>query len=118
MKLLVDGKGKLGYLTGEIKKPANEDPTMKTWRSENSLLIAWLIHSMELATRKPFLFLPTSKDVWDAVRDTYSDFKNSSQIFGLKSKLWQSRQGDCDVTAYYNEMMMLWQELDLCYDDD
>ncbi|CAL5408373.1 unnamed protein product [Camellia sinensis] len=102
----------------EVSKPAADDPNLKTWRSENSLVIAWLIYSMEPAIGKPHLFLPTAKDVWEAVRDMYSDLENSSQIFDLKSKLWRSRQGDREVTTYYNQMVTLWQELDLCYDDE
>ncbi|RVW18846.1 Retrovirus-related Pol polyprotein from transposon RE1 [Vitis vinifera] len=118
VKLAIDGRGKLGHLNGEVSKPVADDPNLKTWRSENSLVIAWLINSMEPATGKPHLFLPTAKDVWEAVRDMYSDLENSSQIFDLKSKLWQSRQGDREVTTYYNQMVTLWQELDLCYEDE
>ncbi|RVW39537.1 Retrovirus-related Pol polyprotein from transposon RE1 [Vitis vinifera] len=118
VKLAIDGRGKLGHLNGEVSKPVADDPNLKTWRSENSLVIAWLINSMEPAIGKPHLFLPTAKDVWEAVRDMYSDLENSSQIFDLKSKLWQSRQGDREVTTYYNQMVTLWQELDLCYEDE
>ena len=117
VKLAIDGRGKLGYLTGEIKKPAANDPGFLTWRSENSLVMAWLLNSMEALIAKPNLFLPTAKDVWDSVRETYSDLENSSQIFELKSKLWNSKQGDRDVTIYYNEMVTMWQELDQCYDN-
>ncbi|KZV35965.1 hypothetical protein F511_31191, partial [Dorcoceras hygrometricum] len=87
------------------------------WKSENSMVTAWLINSMEPSTGRTFLFLPTAQEVWDAVRETYSDLENSSQIFDLKTRLWQSRQGEKTVTEYYNEMKGLWQELDLCYDD-
>ena len=66
---------------------------------------------------KPFMFIPTAKDVWDAIRETCSDLENSSQIFELKTKLWQLKQRDRDVTEYYNGILTLWQELDLCYDD-
>lgn len=37
--------------------------------------------------------------------------------FDSKTQLWQSKQGNRDVTSYYNEMVTLWQELDQCYDD-
>ncbi|KAI5430515.1 hypothetical protein KIW84_034918 [Lathyrus oleraceus] len=67
---------------------------------------------------KPYMFLPSAKDVWETVKETYSDIQNSSQIFGLKSKLWHAKQGDRSVTVYYNELLTLWQELDLCYDDN
>ena len=94
VRLVMDGKGRLGYLTGEVKQPAAGDPTEKNWKSENSLIIAWLINSMEPGIGKPFMFLPTTKEVWEAVRETYSNLENSSQIFGLKFKLWHARQGD------------------------
>ena len=34
------------------------------------------------------------KDVWDVIQETYSDLKNSSQIFKLKTQLWHTRQGN------------------------
>ena len=118
VKLVIDRKGKLGYLTSEVKKPANNDLRLKSWRSENSMVIAWLINLMESSIGKSFLFIPTTKEVWDVVHDTYSDLENSSQILELKTKLWQSRQGDREVTMYFNEMVTLWQELDQCYEEE
>ena len=118
VKLAIDGRGKLGHLTGETTRPAGEDRNMAVWRSENSLVTAWLINSMEPAIGKPHMFLPTAKDVWEAVREMYSDSENSSQIFELKTKLWKAKQGDKNVIVFYNELETLWQELDLCYEDD
>ncbi|XP_075515435.1 uncharacterized protein LOC142550082 [Primulina tabacum] len=117
VKLAVDGRGKLGYLTGETARPAETEPTFKTWRSENSLVMAWLLNSMELSIAKPHMFMKTAKEVWDSVRETYSDSENSSKIFELKTKLWNLKQNDREVTIYYNEMVALWQELDQHYDD-
>lgn len=71
------------------------------------MVIAWLINSMELTIRKPYLFLPTAKEAWDVVRDTYSDLENIPQIFELKMKPWQFKQGDPEVMIYYNEMLTL-----------
>ena len=87
IKLAIDGRGKIGHLTGEISKPAAGDPNLKKWQSENSLIIAWLINSMEPTIGKPHLFLPTAQDVWEVVRDLYSGLENSSQIFELKTQL-------------------------------
>ena len=46
------------------------------------------------------MFLPTTKDVWDVVREMYSDIENSSQIYELKTKLWKAKQRDSDVTMF------------------
>ena len=62
---------------------------------------------------KTYIFLPTTKDVWDVIRETYSDAENTSQIFELKMRLWQMKQGDWEVTEYYTEMLGLWQDLNL-----
>lgn len=67
---------------------------------------------MELSIGKPFLFIPRVKEVWEAVWDTYSNLENPSQIFNLKTRLWQVKQRNRDVIAYYNEKVTLWQELD------
>ncbi|KAL6311483.1 hypothetical protein AAG906_025584 [Vitis piasezkii] len=60
---------------------------------------------MKPAIGKTYMSLPTAKDVWDAIRETYSDAKNASQIFELKTRLWQMKQGDREVTEYYTEML-------------
>lgn len=72
---------------------------------------------MDVSIAEPHIFMSTAKDVWDSARATYSDLENSDQIFELKTQLWQSKQGDCDVTDFYNEMVILWQELDQCHTD-
>ena len=36
IKLVIDGKGKLGYLTGETRKPSSADASLQKWKLENS----------------------------------------------------------------------------------
>ena len=67
---------------------------------------------------KTYMFLPTAKDVWDAVREMYSDAENASQIFEIKMRLWQMKQGDREVVEYYTEMLGLWQDLDLSCEEE
>ncbi|KZV33724.1 hypothetical protein F511_26487, partial [Dorcoceras hygrometricum] len=77
------------------------------WILENSMVMAWLINSMEPTIERTYLFLPTVKDVWYDVRETYSDLENSSQILELKTRLWNSKQGEKNVIEYYNEVQGL-----------
>jgi len=66
-----------------MEKPEEGDYTFRQWKSENSLIIAWFGKCMEPAIRKSFVFLPSAKEVWKAVRDTCSDIPNSSHVFCL-----------------------------------
>nr|KJB63360.1 hypothetical protein B456_010G130900 [Gossypium raimondii] len=74
-----------------MKKPEEDDKRLGIWRFENCMIIAGLLNSTEPSIGKPYLFLPTTKDVWEAVRKTYSDVDNFSQIYELKTKLWRAR---------------------------
>lgn len=65
------GRGKLGHLIGETRKPEPGDPKINAWRSENLMVFTWLLNSMDSAIGKPYLFLPTARDVWEAVRDLF-----------------------------------------------
>ena len=88
IKLIIDGKRKLGLLTDETRRPPPTDvATSLKWWSKNSFITSCLINSMKLAIGKTYMFLPTAKDVWDAIRETYSDAKNASQILELKTWL-------------------------------
>jgi osmotically-inducible protein OsmY len=107
IKLVVEGKGRIGYLTGDAKQPA--DPALlQKWKAENSLVMSWLVNSMVPSISKIYLFMATAKDIWDSAREMYSDTEDSSQIFEIKTKLWKAKQGERSVTEYYMEMSSLW----------
>ena len=89
IKLVIDGNGKLGFLTGETRRPPPTDAAaFQKWWSENSFITSCLINSMKPTIGKTYMFLPTVKDVWDAIWETYSDAENASQIFKFKMQLW------------------------------
>lgn len=55
--------------------------------------------------------MPTTKDIWNAVPEMYSDNEDSSKNFEIKTQLWQMKQGEREVTGYYMEMTTLCQKL-------
>ncbi|RVW50304.1 hypothetical protein CK203_081207 [Vitis vinifera] len=71
------------------------------------MVMAWLIHSMEDNIVDTYLLFPTAKRIWNAVTLAYSDLKNSSQMFELRNKARNLRQGEHDVTQYYTDLTKL-----------
>ncbi|GMI84032.1 hypothetical protein HRI_002072500 [Hibiscus trionum] len=116
--MVIRGRGKLGYINGEIPQPTITDPTYATWELNNSIVMAWLINSMESHISRTYLLFKTAKEMWDAVKENYSDLGNASQVFEIKLKLKDIRQGTLEVTHYYNNLKILWQELDMYYEAD
>ncbi|KAG6535832.1 hypothetical protein ZIOFF_000861 [Zingiber officinale] len=89
VQLAIDDKGKLEYLNGEIKPPTTKDPRFKQWRSQNSMVTAWLINSMDPVIGKPFIFLPIARDVWEAELDLFEeeDWENPNDSSRYKKKI-------------------------------
>ncbi|RVX00497.1 hypothetical protein CK203_036922 [Vitis vinifera] len=105
--------GKEEYLTGAIVQPKEDDPGYRTWKLENSMVISWLINSMTNDIGENFMYYGTTKEIWDAARETYSNIDNTSAIFEIKSILQDLRQGDSTVTEYFNILTRYWQQLDI-----
>ncbi|KAL9441801.1 hypothetical protein AB3S75_020326 [Citrus x aurantiifolia] len=113
VQMYIRGQGKIGYITGDKKVPANDDPLYATWDAENSIVMTWLVNSMEEDISSNYMCYPTAKELWDNVSQMYSDLGNQSQVFELTLRLGEIRQGDDSVTKYFNSLKRLWQDLDL-----
>lgn len=116
VKLFIRGRGKFGYLSSTTTKPAEEDEESERWEAENSMIMSWLINSMDPSVGRTYLFLTTAHDIWNAVNETYSDLGNAGQWFELKTRLWRLKQGEKTVTQYYTDLKTLWQEVDMFSD--
>ena len=58
------------------------------------------------------MFLATTKDIWDAIQQTYSKARDAAQVYEVKVKTIAAKQGSKTVTEYANQLKTLWQELD------
>ena len=101
-------RGKVDYLTRAIPKPNTESATYSIRKAKNSIVMAWLINSMEPKIGKTYLFYKTTKEIWEAVQEIYSDIENNAQCFQIQSTIRMTRQGTNSVTEYYNTLIELW----------
>ena len=101
----------MGYLIDEKTPPAEDDPAYVTWDAENSMVMTWLVNSMEEDIRSNYMCYPTAQELWENVNQMY--LGNQFQIFELTLKLGKMRQGEDSVTKYFNSLKRVWQDLDL-----
>ena len=100
----------MGYLTGEKKALAADD---LNWDVENSMVMTWLVNSMEEDISSNYMCYPTARELWENVNQMYSDLGNQSQIFELTLKLGEIKQWEDNMTKYFNSLKRIWQDLDL-----
>ncbi|KAL5564556.1 hypothetical protein UlMin_027720 [Ulmus minor] len=89
--MYICGKGKDEYLIGEISIPATTDSKYRTWKTENHMVMSWLINSMTTEVGE----------------------KNTSELFEIEPRLHDLRQGELTVTQYFNILTRYWQQLDM-----
>lgn len=114
--LFIKGRGKIGHITGRTVQPPSDDPVYASWEIENSMVMSCLVNSMEPEIGRTYLFLPSARALWEAVKETYSDLGNSAQLYEVTTKMRELQQGSKFVTQYYNELKTPWMECDLYYD--
>ena len=84
------------------------NPSYATWDAENSMIMAWLVNSIEEEISSNYMCYPTVKVVWDNIIQMYSNLGNQSQIYELQLKLGDIHQGENSVTKYFNVLRGLW----------
>lgn len=76
------GRGKIGFINGEIKSPRDKtNPQFKEWQMIDSLVLSWLLNSIEPSISNLFIYSENSKDLWNSLKDMYGNQNNYSHIF-------------------------------------
>ena len=57
----------MGDLLEKAPIPKDDDPKFETWEAENSMIMPWLVHSMQPEISKSLLFLSTAKEIWEVM---------------------------------------------------
>lgn len=114
--MYIQGRGKIGYLTGDTKVPNAKDSSYATWDAENSMVMAWLVNSMDEDITSNYMCCPIANELWDNIHQMNSDLGNQSQVYELQLQLGEIRQGGDNVIKYFNTLKRLWQDLDIFND--
>ena len=107
------GKEKDEYLTREVQKPAKEDKGYHRWKTENNLVMSWLLNSMNGDISENFLLYEAAKGIWDAAHETFSTHDNTVELFAVEGILYDLCQGEDSITQYYTKLSRLWQQVDI-----
>src|SRR4051812_10546587 len=110
MRANLKGRGKLNHIEGD-PLPAT-DPGFTLWDNEDSLIMSWMWNSMIPEISSQYMFLPTTRDIWKNLMQTYSKKQDLSARFDLKNKIFNTKQGTMTVSEYFATMKGYWIELD------
>ena len=112
MEMRIGARNKSGFLTGTAVKPTTNEKTIETWTTENNKVKSWLIDSMSPTLMQRFIRLKNASEIWEAVSKTFYDGSDETLLFELNRKSFHTRQNNRPLPTYYNELVMLFQEID------
>ena len=110
--MYICGRGKDQYLTRKKKELEKNDPRYRQWFSENNMVMSWLVNSMEKNGGHSFIYYTTAQEIWRVAKATFSDRENTLELFEIKNMFRHLKQGDFDVTQYFNVLSYYWQQMD------
>ena len=75
----------MSHLIKERPKP--NDSKFVAWDEEDSMVMSWLWNSMMPKVSNTYIFFTTTKENWESYRHTYSEVRDASQIYKIKTKM-------------------------------
>ncbi|CAO2813783.1 unnamed protein product [Amaranthus hypochondriacus] len=103
-------KNKLGFIDGTIMVPDAKSPDFDRWGIVNSMLVAWIVNTLDVSVRSTVRFPDHVKSLWDDLRDGYS-LGNGPRILELKAQIIDCKQRGRPVAVYFGELRKLQDEL-------
>ncbi|XP_019256773.1 PREDICTED: morphogenetic regulator of filamentous growth protein 1-like [Nicotiana attenuata] len=103
-------KNKLGFITGELRKPSSDSPQFRLWERCDNMVTSWILNSLAKEISDSVEYVNGSVELWRELEDRY-DQTNGAKLYQIQKEINDLMQGSLDITTYYTRMKKLWEEL-------
>ena len=102
-------RNKLGFVDGTIRKPLSTSRDSGSWSRCNDMVATWLMNSVSKNIGQSLLFMSTAESIWNNLMSRFKQ-DDAPRVFEIEQRLSTLSQGSLDVSAYYTELITLWEE--------
>lgn len=111
MEISLSSKRKLGFVKGTVPLPADDPVKAEMWETCDNMVISWITSNLSPTIRKSVIYMSTSREIWNNLEQRFS-LTNGSRKYKLNKDLYDIKQDNLSVNAYYTAMRTVWEELD------
>lgn len=72
MKNLLCAQRKWGLIEGSIPKPAENSHDMEYWWTVQSMIVSWILNTVETSMRSTISYTYTTKEMWEYIKERFS----------------------------------------------
>lgn len=103
-------KNKTTFIDGTLVIPEiSNDIYYSAWLRVNSLVLAWVLHSISPNIRSSLLYITNPRDLWIKMQARYVK-SDGPRVFHLEKCLSVMAKGSMTITEYYNHFKTIWDE--------
>lgn len=96
-------------MTGKCVK-STDDPVLSAASERyDSMVISWMIHSLEPDIQKSVLYCKTSAEIWKELNERYAT-ANGPRIFQVQKEIYEMIQDTDSVSVYFTKLKTTWDE--------
>ncbi|KAF7804016.1 uncharacterized protein G2W53_043127 [Senna tora] len=111
VRIALKAKNKLGFIDGSLPPPQDTmSDAFLRWSDADSMVTAWILHSMTKDLMEAYMFSPSARDLWLEMEEKFG-VSDKSVVFSLGKQLNQIVQGNDSLALYSNKQKKLMDEL-------
>ena len=102
----LSGKNKMAFVTGKYTKPPSNSPYLPLCEICNSMVISWLLHSVDKDIASSIIYTPSAAQIWQDLSQRFS-FGQGTKIYQLQKEMSNLCQGNLSISAYFTKCKQL-----------
>ncbi|XP_071729221.1 uncharacterized protein [Rutidosis leptorrhynchoides] len=111
LEIALSTKRKLGFVTGTVTRPINDDNKAEMWDTCNNMVISWIMSSVCESIAKSIMFIGTASEIWSQLEKRFA-LSNGSRKYKLHKESYACDQQGIQIHEYYTKLKCIWEELD------
>jgi hypothetical protein len=72
LKIALRARKNFGFVDGFIERPDEESPDLEDWWTNNSLLVSWIMNTIEPSLRLTMSHMEVAQDLWEDIKERFS----------------------------------------------
>lgn len=110
MVIALKSKNKLQFVDGTLTAPSSGDAQFPSWERCNTMVLSWIMHSIDNSIAQSLIWMDTAADVWADLRERFGR-GDAIRICDLQEEIYNLRQGALSVNDYFTNFKTLWDQL-------
>jgi hypothetical protein len=103
LRTALRARKKFGFVDGTIGRPDEGSSDLEDWWTNNSLLVSWIMNTIEPSLRSTMSHMEVAMDLWKDIKERFS-IVNGPRIQQLKAELVECKQKGLTIVTYYGKL--------------